>query len=48
MLPVVLAAAGVDMVWCLAVLALSPWVTVIGYETVGHGHNAEVLGALAD
>ena len=29
-LPVVLAAAGVDMVWCLAVLALAPWVTVVG------------------
>ena len=47
-LPVVLAEAGVDMVWCLAVLALVPWVTVIGYETVGHRHNAEVLAALAD
>ena len=47
-LPVVLAAAGVDMVWCLAVLALSPWVTVVGYETVGHRHNAEVLAALED
>ena len=47
-LPVVLAAAGVDMVWCLAVLALSPWVTVVGYETHGHRHNAEVLAALGD
>ena len=45
-LPVVLAEAGVDMVWCLAVLALVPWVTVVGYETVGHRHNAEVLDAL--
>jgi low temperature requirement protein LtrA len=45
-LPVVLAAAGVDMVWCLAVLALSPWVTVVGYESVGHRHSAEVLAAL--
>jgi low temperature requirement protein LtrA len=45
-LPVVLAEAGVDMVWCLAVLALAPWVTVIGYETVGHRHNAAVLAAL--
>jgi hypothetical protein len=24
------------MVWCLAVLALAPWVTVVGYETVGY------------
>ena len=31
------------LVWCLAVLALAPWVTVVGYETVGHRHNAEVL-----
>jgi low temperature requirement protein LtrA len=46
-LPVVLAAAGVDMVWCLAMLALSPWVTVVGYETKGHRHNEEVLAAIA-
>jgi len=43
-LTVGLAWAGLDMVWCLAVLALVPWVTVVGYETVGHRHNAEVLG----
>jgi len=47
-LGVVLAAAGVSMVWCLAVLALVPWVTVVGYETVGHRHNAEVLAGLPD
>jgi len=41
-----LARIGVDMVWCLAVLALVPWVTVVGYETVGHRHNAEVLARL--
>ena len=46
LLPVVLAATGVDMVWCLAVLALVPWVTVVGYETVGHHHNAKVLASL--
>jgi low temperature requirement protein LtrA len=46
--PVLLASAGVDMVWCLALLALSPWVTVVGYETVGHRHNAEVLAAIED
>jgi low temperature requirement protein LtrA len=45
-LPVVMAAAGADMVWCLAVLALVPWVTVVGYETVGHHHNAELLAEL--
>jgi hypothetical protein len=24
-----------------------PWVTVLGYELVGHRHNAEVLARLA-
>ena len=47
-LPVVLAEAGVDMVWCLAVLALAPWVTVVGYERLGHRHDAEVLAGLED
>ena len=42
-LSVGLAWSGVSMVWCLAVLALVPWVTVVGYETVGHRHNAAVL-----
>ena len=36
------------MVWCLAVLALVPWVTVVGYETVGHRHNAAVLAQLEE
>jgi low temperature requirement protein LtrA len=40
---VVMAAAGVPMVWCLAVLALTPWVTVVGYETVGYRHGEESL-----
>lgn len=44
--PVVMAAAGVPLTWCLLVLALAPWVTVVGYEIVGHRHNAEVLAAL--
>jgi low temperature requirement protein LtrA len=46
--PIVLAEAGVDMVWCLAVLALVPWVTVVGYETLGHRHNAGVLAGLQE
>ena len=29
------------MVWCLAVLALAPWVTVVGYETVGYRHGEQ-------
>jgi low temperature requirement protein LtrA len=38
-----LAAADVPLVWCLAVLALTPWVTVVGYETVGHRHGEQAL-----
>ena len=46
-LAVVLAAAGVDMAWCLVVLAVAPAVTVVGYETVGHRHQEEMLRELA-
>lgn len=46
--PVAMAANDVGMVWCLLVLSLTPWVTVIGYETVGYRHNAEVIEALRD
>ena len=42
----VMAAAGVSMVWCVLVLALTPWVSVVGYETVGHRHNERVLESL--
>jgi hypothetical protein len=28
------------------VLTLAPWVTVVGYELVGHRHNAQVLASL--
>jgi low temperature requirement protein LtrA len=45
---ILLANAGVDMVWCVAALALTPWVTVVGYELVGHRHNARVLEHLGD
>ncbi len=44
--PLVLASAGATMAWCLVVLALSPWVTVVGYELRGHAHNARVLERL--
>jgi low temperature requirement protein LtrA len=44
--PLVLVAAGATMAWCLMVLALSPWVTVVGYELRGHEHNARVLERL--
>lgn len=43
---VVLASAGLSLQWSLAILALTPWVTVAGYEIVGHRHNAEVLARL--
>ena len=33
--PLVLAAAAPAMAWCLLVLALAPWVTVVGYELRG-------------
>lgn len=44
--PVLMAEGGVSLEWCLAVLALVPWVTIVGYETVGHRHNERVLAAL--
>ncbi len=40
---VLMAAAGVPLVWCLAVLSTAPWVTVVGYETIGHRHAEQVL-----
>jgi low temperature requirement protein LtrA len=45
-LAVGLAEAGVDMAWCLVVLALAPVVTIVGYETVGHRHQEELIAAL--
>ena len=43
---VAMAVADVDVVWCLIVLAFTPWVTVIGYEIRGHRHNEAVLESL--
>jgi low temperature requirement protein LtrA len=43
---VLMAGSGTSVVWCLVVLALTPWVTVVGYETVGHRHNEQVLAGL--
>jgi low temperature requirement protein LtrA len=43
---VALAATGGTMTWCLLVLALAPWVTVVGYELRGHRHDEEVLAGL--
>jgi low temperature requirement protein LtrA len=44
--PLLLVSAGASMAWCLMVLALTPWVTVVGYELRGHAHNARVLEQL--
>ena len=44
--PLVMAASGVSMPWCLLVLSFTPWLTVIGYERRGHAHNARVLQSL--
>jgi low temperature requirement protein LtrA len=42
----IMAAVDIDYEWCLLVLSLTPWVTVIGYELHGHEHNARVLADL--
>jgi low temperature requirement protein LtrA len=42
-LAVLLAAGGLAMAWCLAVLMLAPLVTVVGFETIGHRHMAAAL-----
>ncbi|WP_344533642.1 low temperature requirement protein A [Streptomyces albiaxialis] len=43
---VLLAAAGVAIAVCLLVVMLAPFVTVVGYETVGHEHQRRMLEAL--
>jgi low temperature requirement protein LtrA len=45
---VAMAAADVAIEWCLLILSLVPWVTVVGYELVGHRHNARVLAELEE
>jgi len=44
---VAMAVADVSIEWCLLVLSLAPWV-VVGYELVGHRHNARMLAELGD
>ncbi len=44
----ILADRGVDLFWCLVVVAASPWVIVVGYETIGHRHNQAVLDSLVE
>jgi low temperature requirement protein LtrA len=43
---IVMAVAGVSLAWCLAALALTPWVTVVLYETVGYRHGDQLLERL--
>ena len=42
---VVLAASGGGFGLCLILVALAPVITIVGYETVGHRHQAAVLAA---
>ncbi len=43
---VLLAAAGVSVAVCLLVVMLAPFLTVIGYETIGHRHQQQMLEEL--
>ncbi|NBE56084.1 low temperature requirement protein A [Streptomyces boluensis] len=43
---VLLSAAGVALSVCLLVVMLAPFVTVVGYETVGHRHQRAMLAGL--
>ena len=43
---VALVAYGASLTWSLLVVALTPWVTVVGYEAVGHRHNEDVMRSL--
>ena len=42
------AASGVNMPVCLIVLTMAPVVTIVGYEIVGHEHQANALERAAD
>lgn len=46
-LAALLAAAGVALAACLLVVMLAPFVTVVGYETIGHRHQRRMLDAIA-
>ncbi|MFD7668791.1 low temperature requirement protein A [Streptomyces sp. NPDC059788] len=43
---VLLSAAGVPVAVCLLIVMLAPFVTVVGYETVGHRHQRQMLERL--
>ncbi|MFC7495415.1 MULTISPECIES: low temperature requirement protein A [unclassified Nocardioides] len=44
---IAMVAAGASLSWSLLVVACAPWVTVVGYEAVGHRHNEDVLARLS-
>jgi Flp pilus assembly protein TadB len=44
---VLLSAAGVAVAVCLIVVMAAPLVTVLGYETIGHRHQREMLERIA-
>ncbi|MBF6242779.1 low temperature requirement protein A [Nocardia elegans] len=43
---VILAALGASIAVCLLVVMISPFITVVGYETVGYRHQREMLANL--
>lgn len=43
---VLMSTAGVPVAVCLLVVMLAPYVTVIGYETIGHRHQRHMLNDL--
>jgi len=43
---VLLSAAGVAIAACLLIVMLAPFVTVVGYETIGHRHQRKMLEGL--
>ncbi len=45
-LPVMLAIGGLAVPVCLLVLMLAPVVTIVGYETIGHAHQTDVIARL--
>ncbi|HQV56435.1 MAG TPA: low temperature requirement protein A [Ilumatobacteraceae bacterium] len=40
------AATGVGLAWCLAIVMITPWITVVGYEWRGHARVARLLAQL--
>jgi low temperature requirement protein LtrA len=43
---VIMAALGASIALCLLVVMISPFITVVGYETIGYRHQREMLANL--